>query len=189
MENEGNLLVSCSWRAPGRARREILARLRAVGDPAPVVSRTERKGILSVRTTLDPRDVIRRLRETHDRAPHAFRYTYKWVPVDTWTAPDLPSLRQELTRLRDRIGPTERWRITVERRAAGCPPAAETIAALVDLVDRKVDLSHPDKILLVELFTGRAALAIVAPSDTFTLPPGRLGARGPGASSAASLSC
>jgi tRNA acetyltransferase TAN1 len=168
MERDANLLVSTSWRAPGRSRREIIARLRGLGDPAPVVSRTERKGIMSVWTALDPREAIRRLRGMHQDAPRAFRYTFKWVPIDVWSAPDVASLRQAVTRLRDRIASDERWRITVERRAEGCPPAMEIIAALVDLVDRKVDLSHPDKILLVELFDGSAALAVVAPGDTFT---------------------
>jgi tRNA(Ser,Leu) C12 N-acetylase TAN1 len=168
MEPDANLLVSVSWRAPGRARREIVGRLRALGDEAPVARPTDRKGVMSVRTTLDPRAAIQRLRELHHSAPGAFRYTYKWVPVDLWSAPDLASVRQAVTRLRDRIAPGERWRVTVERRAAECPPAAEVIAAVVDLVDRTVDLDHPDKILLIELFERQAALAVAAPTDTLT---------------------
>ena len=171
MERDANLLVSTSWKTPGRSRREIIARLRGLGDPAPVVSRTQRKGITRVWTALDPREAIRRLRGVHQAAPGAFRHTLKWVPIDMWSAPDVASLRQAVTGLRDRIASNERWRITVERRAEGCPPASEIIAALVDLVDRKVDLSHPDKILLIELFEDRAALAVVAPGDTFTPGP------------------
>ena len=88
-EADFNLLVSSSWRAPGRSRREIVARLRGLGDHDPLVTETERRGILGVRTSLDPRDVVRRLRALHRHAPRAFRYTLKWVPVDVWTAPDL----------------------------------------------------------------------------------------------------
>jgi hypothetical protein len=58
--------------------------------------------------------------------------------------------------------------MTVERRADGCPPPMEIIAALVDLVDRKVDLTHPDKILLVEVFEHSAALAVLDAGATFT---------------------
>lgn len=168
MESDANLLVSTSWRTPGRARREIISRLRALGDTAPQVSRTERKGVMSVRTALDPREVIRRLRAGHGGAPDRFRSTFKWVPVDLWSALDVGSLRQAVTRLRDRIGSGERWRLSVERRAEGCPPALEIIAALADLVDRKVDLTHPDKILLIELFEHSAALAVLTPAETFT---------------------
>ena len=163
-----NLLVSTAWKTPGRARREIVSRLRALGDPAPQVSGTGRKGVMSVRTALDPREVIRRLHALHEGAPGRFRYTFKWVPVDLWTTPDVPSLRQAVTELRDRIAPGQRWRMTVERRADDCPPPMEIIAALVDLVDRKVDLTHPDKILLVEVFEHSAALAVLDAGATFT---------------------
>lgn len=168
MDAGPNLLVSVSWKVPGRARREIISRLRTLGDEVPLVSRTERKGVMAVRTALDPREVIRRLRGVHETAPGVFRYTYQWVPVDLWTAPDVPSLRQAVTRLRDRIAPGERWRVTVERRTDRCPPSPEIIAAVVDLVDRKVDLTHPSKILLIELFEREAALAVVTLEETLT---------------------
>ena len=168
MDADANLLVSSAWKTPGRARREIVTRLRALGDAAPLVSRTERKGVMSVRTALDPREVIRRLRAGHGGTPARFRYTFKWVPVDLWSAPDVGSLREAVIRLRDRIEPGERWRLSVKRRAEGCPPASEIIAALGDLVDREVDLTRPDKILLVELFEQSAALAVLSPAETFT---------------------
>jgi tRNA(Ser,Leu) C12 N-acetylase TAN1 len=87
--------------------------------------------------------------------------------VDLWSAPDVESLRLAVARLRDRIGPGERWRMSVERRAEDCPPAPEIITALADLVDRKVDLAHPDKILLIELFEHSASLAVLTPAETF----------------------
>ena len=167
--NGCNLLVSSSWRASGRSRREIVARLRALGDSTPLVIPTDRKGIMTVRTSLDPRAVIRSLRTLHLDCPTAFRYTYKWVPVDVWTAPDAESLRQAVMRLRDRIGPGERWRISIERRAPVCPLPAELIAALAPLIDGKVDLSHPDKILRVDLFGDRAAVAVITPEEIFSV--------------------
>jgi tRNA(Ser,Leu) C12 N-acetylase TAN1 len=164
-----NLLVSCAPRAPGRSRREIVARLRGLGDPAPLVSPTERKGIMMVRTSLDPRDVVRRLRALHHAAPGAFRYTARWLPVDLWAAPDTESLRQVVAGLRERIGPGERWRMSIERRAAGGPPPAELIAALAPLIAGKVDLTHPDKVLRLEVFRERAAVSIVTPDEIFSV--------------------
>ena len=168
-DSTANLLVSVAWRAPGRSRREIAARLRGLGDEAPLVSPTGRRGVMAVRSTLDPREVIRRLRALQSSAPGAFRFTYKWVPVDLWSAPDVASLREAVRCLRDRIAPGERWRITVERRARGCAPAAEIIAAVADLVERKVDLVQPDKVLLIEVFDSRVALAVVTADDVFTV--------------------
>lgn len=181
-----NLLVSSSSRAPRRARREIVARLRELGDEAPLVIPTDRKGLIAVRAHVDPRAVIRGLRARHEISPGAFRSTSKWVPVDLWAAPDLESLRAAVVRLRDRIMPDERWRLTVERRSTGCPPLAEIIDALAALVDAPVDLSHPEKILLVELFAGGAALAVVTPAESLSLfaPAALAGAAAPRRSAA-----
>jgi tRNA(Ser,Leu) C12 N-acetylase TAN1 len=167
--DSGNLLVSIAWRAPGRSRREIVARLRALGDQAPLVTATDRKGLMAVRTSLDARDVTRGLRALHRNAPDVFRYTSRWAPVDLWSAPDLESLGQAVASLRHRIAPGERWRITIERRAESCLPRAEMISALAALVDAKVDLGHPDKILRIDLFSGCAALAVVTPDETFSV--------------------
>lgn len=54
-----------------------------------MVFRTDRKGVIGAWTALDPRGAIRRLRDLHQVSPGAFRYTYTWVPVDLWTAPDV----------------------------------------------------------------------------------------------------
>jgi tRNA(Ser,Leu) C12 N-acetylase TAN1 len=59
--------------------------------------------------------------------------------------------------------------MNVERRAAECRPVSEIITALADLIEREVDLSHPDKILRVELFRDRAALAVVTTEETMSV--------------------
>jgi tRNA(Ser,Leu) C12 N-acetylase TAN1 len=164
-----NLLVSCAWRAPGRSRREILARLRELGDPAAVVGPSGRKGILAVRTSLDPRTVIRGLRAVQAGSPGLFRYTCKWAPVDLWAAPDLDSLRQGTARLADRIAPGERWRVTVERRRQGGPSTAEIIATVAALIPERVDLGDPNKILRIEVFDDQAALSVVTPEETLSI--------------------
>ena len=64
MDSDANLLVSTSWKAPGRARREIVMRLRRLGDDALLVSQTDRKGVMTVRTALDPR--VRAVSLQHD---------------------------------------------------------------------------------------------------------------------------
>lgn len=138
---------------------------------------------MTVRTSLDAREAIRRLRTLHHDSPATFRYTTKWVPVDVWATPDTDSLRQAVAGLRDRIRPGERWRISIERRAPGGPARAELIAALAPLIDEKVDLSHPDKLLRIELLSDRAAVSVVTPEEMFSVVGGQrlltLGPSGP----------
>jgi hypothetical protein len=107
------LLVSCYSHAMGRARREVQTRLRILGDDGPLVLPTGVGGLLEVRTSLDPRQVVRELQKTCRQSPHVFRYTLKWVPVDEWAPADLESMKQAVGRLRDRIATSETWRMTV----------------------------------------------------------------------------
>jgi tRNA(Ser,Leu) C12 N-acetylase TAN1 len=169
MDAHFNLLVSASPRAPARSRREIVARLRAVGDPAPLVIPTERRGVMVVRTSLDAREAIRRLQALHRDAPAAFRYTSRWLPVDAWTAAEPESLRPVVAALRDRIRPGERWRMSIERRATGGPAPADLIVNLASLIDNEVDLVHPDRVVRIELFRDRAAVSVVAPAEVFSV--------------------
>ena len=104
-------------------------------------------------------------------SPGRFRTTCKWVPVDLWTSGDLEAMRGGLERLQSRIEPTERWRMTVERRTPGGIPTPAVIAALAELIPARVDLTHPDKIVMVQLFSERTALSVLAPPDVFSLVP------------------
>jgi tRNA acetyltransferase TAN1 len=166
---EPNLLVSAGPRAPGRARREIATRLRALGDETPEIGPLLTRGIRAVGTSLDPRRVVAALRTLCLRSPGAFRFTWRWVPVDCWTGTDLEAMRRAVAGLRDRIGPEESWRLTLEKRTPDHLDAGRVIGALAALIDARVDLSHPDKILLVDIFEDRVALAVIGPTEMFSV--------------------
>lgn len=164
-----NLLVSIPSRAPGGARREILARLGTLGDHAPEVARTVAPRILAVRTALDARRVVQWLRGLCERTPHAFRYTCKWVPVDRWAGSELEAMKEAVAHVRARIGPGETWRMTVERRADTALDPDQVVRSLAELIDARVNLSRPDKVLLVQLFGNRVAFSVVGPDDVFSV--------------------
>lgn len=98
---------------------------------------TAARGILAVKVVLDPRQVVRELRALCERQPGAFRYTLKWVPVDRWTRPELPAMKAAVAQLRASIGPNE------------------VIRSLAALVDARVDLCHPDKLLVFSVARAR----------------------------------
>jgi tRNA(Ser,Leu) C12 N-acetylase TAN1 len=164
-----NLLVSFGSRAPGRAGREIRGRLRALGDPEPVTGPTLSRGILAARTRLDPRAAIRELRAVCRASPEAFRHTTRWVPVDVWTAPELGEMCEAGLVLAGRIGFQEPWRMTVEKRAGARLDPQAVIRALAALVSAPVNLAHPEKILLVNLFGDAVALSVLAPDEILSV--------------------
>jgi protein-L-isoaspartate(D-aspartate) O-methyltransferase len=169
-ESDFNLLVSTIPLAPARARREIVMRIRELTGSTPDVIEPLARGILAVKTALDAREAVRRLREVCERDPRAFRYTVKWVPVDRWARPELPALKEAIAELRQKIAAGETWRMTVERRAATTPlDPSEVVRSLAAPIDARVDLTHPDKIVLVQLFDHRVSVSIVAPSEMLSV--------------------
>jgi tRNA(Ser,Leu) C12 N-acetylase TAN1 len=167
--DDSNLLVSFPWPMPGRARRAVVARLRAIGDRAPVARPALSKGVLAARTSLEPHAAVRELRALYRHDPEAFRNTSRWVPVDRWTAPDLDAMKEAVRGLRDRIRLHETWRMTVERRPGNAMRPETVIEGLALLIEAKVDLAHPDKVLLIELFADRVALAVVTPAEILSV--------------------
>jgi len=164
-----NLLVSCSWGGYGRAKKEILNILRTVGDEKAIVRRTVAEGIIGAKTSLDPREVIRELRKLYDKDPFIFQQTLKWVPVDLWTRSEIDSLKEAVAELRNKIQAGERWRMTVEKRRYTRYHKIEIIRELAELIDEKVDLENPDKILRIDIIGKYAGASVLKPQDVFSV--------------------
>ena len=164
-----NLLVSCSWGVYGKAKKEIIHILEILGDESPLVKRTIAEGIIGVKTRLNSREVAYGLRRLFDEDPFAFQYTLKWVPVDLWTLSDMDSMKEGVRKLRKRIHVGERWRMTVEKRRYSLHHKIEVIRELADLIDEKVDLENPEKILRVDIIGRYAGISVLIPQDVFSV--------------------
>lgn len=163
-----NLIISYPWPFVGRARNEIVHFLRILGDEDPIVERTLARGIIGVKTNLDSRDVARQLSALFNEDPSRFQYTLKWVPVDMWTNSDIESMKKAVESVKDKIRPGERWRLTVEKRRYTMHHTTDIIRTLAELIDEKVDLKNPDKILRVDIIGKYAGVSVLSPSEIFS---------------------
>lgn len=163
-----NLLVSCSWSAYRKAKKEILQVLELLGDKKPLVKPTLAQGIIGVKTSLNPKQVVRELQRLFNTGEFVFEYTLKWVPVDLWAFSDIESMKEAVVRLRDKIQPDERWRITLEKRRYTAYHKIDIIRELAKLIDKKVDLKKPDKILRVDILGRYAGISVLSPHDVFS---------------------
>ena len=163
-----NLLVSYELGDLGEAREDVLRILRSLGDQDPTVRRTAARGLLGVRTALDPRIVTRELRGLYSKDPFSFGTTIKWIPIDLWVPSEMEAMREGVMKLRDRIRRGERWAMVVEKRRYGRHHKAEIISELAGLIEGKVDLKAPEKVLRVELVGRYAGLAVMEPREVFS---------------------
>jgi tRNA(Ser,Leu) C12 N-acetylase TAN1 len=152
-----------------KAKGELRQQLNSLGDSSPGIERTIARGILGVRTFLDPRKVVAKLNERATENPNAISYVLKLRPVDLWTAPTIADLKVAVSSLKEQIKPGETWGMEVELRRFTILHKLEIIEPLAELIDEKVDLKSPDKTLRIEILGNAAAVSLLKPEDVFSL--------------------
>lgn len=165
---EYNLLASCEWNAVAAAQNEVRRLLVSLGDSSPKVERTIARGIIGVRTSLDARNIVGTLTELVAQDPAAVSQILKLRPVDLWVSSELVAMKEAVLRLRQSIKRGEKWRMEVEKRRFTKLHTAEIVGPLADLIDEKVDLENPDKILRIEILGNSAAVSVLKPEETFS---------------------
>jgi len=163
-----NILVSCPWTMIWKAKREIVNILKLLGDEKPIIKPTVARGIIGVKTRLDSREVVQGLQKLFIKDPIAFQYTLKWVPADFWTYSDMDSMKEAVMNIKEKIHESERWRMTVEKRRYTRHHKIEIIKELAELIQEKVDLKNPDKILRIDIIGKYAAISVLSPNQIFS---------------------
>jgi len=163
-----NILVSYPWSQYAKAKQEIQRILKKLGEITPVIDRTIAEGIIGVKTCQNPRDVIHALREMLNEDPTIFQYTLKWVPIELWTHSDIDSMKKAVEQLRTEIHSGEKWRITLEKRRFTKYHKIEIIESIAELIDEKVDLKNPDKILYIDIIGKYAGISVLKTNDIFS---------------------
>jgi len=157
----------------GRARREIRALLKRLGDLHPEVSRSGVDGIVLVRTSLGGRPVVQGCREALNESSFEFQFALKWVPVDYWCPSDLEALQNLLKeQVRPQIGTDETWGLRVIRHQWE-HPTRDIVTHLAKAIDRRVNLKHPDKLVQVNVLGEQTAISVLRPGDFFSVPAAR----------------
>jgi tRNA acetyltransferase TAN1 len=121
-----------------------------------------------VKTRLDSREVVKKLISFFNQNPSGFQYTLKWVPIDSWVDSDIESLKGAVQKLRNKIKLGERWRMTLEKRRYTQYPKIDIIRTLAELIEEKVDLKNPDKILRIDIIGKYAGVSVISPSEIFS---------------------
>jgi len=164
-----NLLASCEWGGMPKAKSELRRQLTLLGDSSPVIEATIARGILGVRTTLDPRRVVAKFNELISENPNIINHVLKLRPVDLWTSSNLEDLKVAVSRLKEQIRLGERWSMEVELRRFTALHKMEIIEPLAELIDEKVDLRNPEKTVRIEILGNTAAVSVLKPDDVFSL--------------------
>jgi len=127
-------------------------------------------GIAIAHTSLDARQVIHKCRELLHHEKVRFDFAVKWVPVDYWCWTDLESIKQLIDeKVLPCIQPGETWAMQVNKRRWQTYHTIDIITALAADINRKVNLSHPDKIVWIDIIGNETAVSVLKPDEVFSV--------------------
>lgn len=162
---EYNLLVACPRDRERAATSEIRYFIGDLLEDSELkISRTPISGLLACKTSLDPFEVIQRLREFAVENPYQFRFAIRFTPLEECVPSELSSIVEATEKLLPKIGVDESFRVTVRRRHTELENM-EVVTAVAAVIDRKVDLDNPDKTVLVEIVGEWTGLSIINDKD------------------------
>lgn len=168
MRKEFNLLATTSRGYETYACSELRFLFEMVGDTAPVIERTGISGLIAVKANLDAIEVIRQFRAILRERPYEFRFVLRVVPVEKVVHTDLDQIQQAVVELSPKIGENETFRVTVEKRLTTAH-TKDIIEKVATNVKRKVNLTTPDKVVLIEIVGGLTGVSIINPKDVLSV--------------------
>ncbi len=159
-----NLLITTSRGNEEDACSEIWYLLGEIGDSAVKVDKTGITGLIAAKTAFNPFEVIEEFRKILRERPYEFRYTFRVIPIEKVVRTDLGEIERTTTELASKIKKNESFRVTVEKRFTDTS-TKDIIEAAAANIERKVDLSSPDKIILIEVVGGLTGISIIRPEQ------------------------
>ncbi|MFQ6094897.1 MAG: THUMP domain-containing protein [Candidatus Bathyarchaeia archaeon] len=163
-----NLLISTSRGNEGNACSEAWFLLGEIGDREALVEKTNVVGLIVAKTILDPFKVIEDLRRILKERPEEFRYILRVIPVELVTHTNPDEIKKAVAKLSSKILEGETFRVTVEKRHSDLS-TNEIINAAASVIERRVDLEKPDKIVLIEVVGGLTGISIIRPKDVLSI--------------------
>jgi tRNA acetyltransferase TAN1 len=165
---EFNLIATSDQINVSNAASELWVHLRDIGDDSPRVNRTGIKGIVKGFTCFDAVEAIHKLRSALTENPNKFKHIFRVIPIQTVVDTDVSIIVESVKQMADRIKVGESFRITLEKRRTNLR-SQEIIEAAAEVIDRPVNLSNPDWVVLIEILGRETGISILSLTDTLNV--------------------
>ena len=163
-----NLIVTTPRGQENLAAIELEDFLRSIGDGSPQVSMTSVAGLLTAKTSLEPFNVIEKVKKVMEEEPWRIRSIMRIIPIEEVVESRIDEISQVVEKLASKIPEDESFRITVEKRHTPLS-SSEIIEAAAKNINRRVDLRNPDWIVLVEVIGAYTGISVLKPGQILSL--------------------
>lgn len=124
-------------------------------------------GVLEIEIE-NARDFISFMREYVRSEPFRVHYIQRMIPVDIVVDTNIDQIRDASVQIAPQIQPGESFRIDITERDSPVS-RKELIDTIASVVDRKVNLNSPDKIVQVEVLGEYTAMSVVTPAEILSI--------------------
>ncbi len=168
MLRDFNILATTSRGNERLAISELRYLLGEVGDATPDIRRTGVSGVIVGKTSLNPVEMIEKFRSLLHERPYEFRFTLRIVPIRTVIQTDLTEIEKTVSSMSSEIRENETFRVTVEKRFTQIH-SREIIDTAAACIKRNVDLTNPDKTVLIEVVGRLTGISIIKPEQMLSV--------------------
>ncbi|MEM1598667.1 MAG: THUMP domain-containing protein [Pyrobaculum sp.] len=164
-----NLVVATGWRQERLCMEELYRIGDVVGRRVEEVWFTGFDGLLTARVEGDPVEFVKLLRDVVSTGYYIPRYVLRATPIMTVVKTDLDEIQRAVGELAERlIVPNETFKIELKKRGVKFDRAS-VIEYVAKAVNRKVNLTQPDKVVWIEMFPSRTGISVIKEEDNFSL--------------------
>lgn len=163
-----NLIVTCPRNLEDETREEITRILGVEGDDNPEVIMTKISGILTVNTSVDTIDFIKKVRSSIIDEPWGIRYISRIIPIQNVVDTKIDEIKKSIENISYKINSDEKYMIEIEKRNSNIS-SQEIISSIAKIFTNKVSLEYPDKIVLIEILGSKTGISIIRKSDVLSI--------------------
>ena len=163
-----NLIITCARHLEPETKEEIARILGEFGDSEPKITITNMSGILTVKTQLDPVEVVKKIRERILDEPWSVRYCLRIIPIQKLSETKIEEIEETISELTGSIPKGESYRISIEKRNSNIS-SQELITKIATKIKNKVSLENPDKIVLIEVLGTKTGISVLNNSDILSV--------------------
>lgn len=168
-----NLVVSTGWRRERLCMEELYRIGEIVGRRVEEVWFTGFDGLLTAKVDGDPVEFVKLLKDVVSSNYYIPRYILRATPIMVVVKTDLDEIQKAVGELAERyIAPQESFKIELKKRGVKFDRMS-VIEYVAKAVNRKVNLTHPDKVVWIEMFPSRTGISVIREEDNFSLMKNR----------------
>lgn len=168
MLRDFNLIVSTYRNRENDCISELWFFSREVGDTRIKISKTGLPGLLVAKTSLNPLTFVERLRAIAEKSPWDFRYILKVLPIEAVVPSTIEEISKVALEFSKRLPDQATYKIEVKIRLANLSKR-DIIESIAPKIPNKVNLTNPDKIILIEVIGESTGISLLEPKDILSI--------------------